>query len=87
MLDTLEKLVEHYRRLTAEEVAMAKVALTNETRPRHYAKLPIIGWLMQCRTPSCSNSGGNRVDVRPNGREAAGDMAVKESTTAASRLR
>jgi hypothetical protein len=38
MTDTAVKLAEHYRKLTAEEVAMAKVALTNEARARHYAK-------------------------------------------------
>ena len=36
MPDTAEKLAEHYRKLAAEEVAMAKVALTNEARARHY---------------------------------------------------
>jgi hypothetical protein len=50
MTDTAAKLAEHYRKLTAEEVAMAKVALTNEARARHYAKAPIIGsWRMQRR--------------------------------------
>jgi hypothetical protein len=34
----LQRLAEHYRKLAAEEVAMAKVALTNEARARHYAK-------------------------------------------------
>ena len=38
MPDTPEKLAENYRKLAAEEVAMAKVALTNEARARHYAK-------------------------------------------------
>ncbi len=38
MPDTPAKLAEHYRKLAAEEVAMAKVALTNEARARHYAK-------------------------------------------------
>jgi len=38
MPDTPEKLVEHYRKLAAEEVAMARVARTNEARARHYAK-------------------------------------------------
>jgi hypothetical protein len=38
MPDTPEKLAEHYRKLAAEKVAMAKVALTNEARARHYAK-------------------------------------------------
>ena len=37
MTDTAVKLAEHYRKLAAEEVAMAKVALTNEARARHYA--------------------------------------------------
>jgi hypothetical protein len=32
------KLAEHYRKLAAEEVAMAKLARTNEARARHYAK-------------------------------------------------
>ncbi len=38
MPDTPEKLAENYRKLAAEEVAMAKVTLTNEARARHYAK-------------------------------------------------
>ncbi len=38
MADTPAKLAEHYRKLASEEVAMAKVALTNEARARHYAK-------------------------------------------------
>jgi hypothetical protein len=38
MSDTAAKLAEHYRKLAAEEVAMAKLALTNEARARHYAK-------------------------------------------------
>ena len=38
MPDTPAKLAEHYRKLASEEVAMAKLALTNEARPRHYAK-------------------------------------------------
>ncbi len=38
MPDTPAKLTEHYRKLAAEEVAMAKVAVTNEARARHYAK-------------------------------------------------
>ena len=38
MPDTPEKLAENYRKLAAEEVAMAKVALPNEARARHYAK-------------------------------------------------
>ncbi len=32
MPDTPEKLAEHYRKLAAEEVAMAKVALTTERK-------------------------------------------------------
>jgi hypothetical protein len=38
MPDTPARLAEHYRKLATEEVAMAKVALTNEARARHYAK-------------------------------------------------
>jgi hypothetical protein len=38
MFDTPSRLAEHYRKLAAEEVAMAKVALANEARARHYAK-------------------------------------------------
>jgi hypothetical protein len=38
MPDTDAKLPEHYRKLASEEVAMAKLALTNEARARHYAK-------------------------------------------------
>ncbi len=38
MPDDPAKLAEHYRKLAAEEVAMAKLALTNEARARHYAK-------------------------------------------------
>jgi hypothetical protein len=38
MPDTPAKLAEHYRKLASEEVAMAKLALTNEARARHYAK-------------------------------------------------
>jgi hypothetical protein len=38
MPNTPAKLAEHYRKLAAEEVAMAKVAITNEARARHYAK-------------------------------------------------
>jgi len=37
-MPTPEKLADHYRKLAAEEVAMVKVALTNE---RHAA--PIVG--------------------------------------------
>jgi hypothetical protein len=38
MPDTPARLAEHYRKPTTEEVAMAKVALTNKARARHYAK-------------------------------------------------
>ena len=38
MSDTSAKLAEHFRKLAAEEVAMAELALTNEARARHYAK-------------------------------------------------
>jgi hypothetical protein len=38
MPNTPAKFAEHYRKLAAEEVAMAKLALTNEARARHYAK-------------------------------------------------
>jgi hypothetical protein len=38
MPDTSAKLAEHYRKLASEEVAMAKLALTNEARALHYAK-------------------------------------------------
>jgi hypothetical protein len=38
MSDTSAKLTELYRKLAAEEVAMAKLAPTNEARARHYAK-------------------------------------------------
>jgi hypothetical protein len=38
MSDIAAKLAEHYRKLAAEEVAMARLALTNEARARHYAK-------------------------------------------------
>jgi hypothetical protein len=38
MPNTPAKLAEHYRKLAAEEVAMAKLALTNEARARHYGK-------------------------------------------------
>jgi hypothetical protein len=38
MPDTLAQLAQHYRKVAVEEVAMAKVALTNEARARHYAK-------------------------------------------------
>jgi hypothetical protein len=38
MPDTPARLAEHYRKLATEEVAMAKVTLTNEARARHYAK-------------------------------------------------
>jgi hypothetical protein len=38
MPDSPAKVAEHYRKLAAEEVAMAKLALTNEARARHYAK-------------------------------------------------
>jgi hypothetical protein len=31
-------LAEHYRKLAAEEIAMAELALTNEARARHFAK-------------------------------------------------
>jgi hypothetical protein len=31
-------LTDHYRKLASEEVAMAKMALTNEARVRHYAR-------------------------------------------------
>jgi hypothetical protein len=32
-----DKTAEHYRELAAEEVALAKAAVTNEARARHYA--------------------------------------------------
>jgi hypothetical protein len=38
MSDTSAKLAEHFRKLAAEEVAMAELALTNEAHSRHYAK-------------------------------------------------
>jgi hypothetical protein len=38
MPDSPAKVAEHYRKQAAEEVAMAKLALTNEARARHYAK-------------------------------------------------
>jgi hypothetical protein len=38
MADAPTKFAEHYRNLASEEVAMAKLALTNEARARHYAK-------------------------------------------------
>jgi hypothetical protein len=38
MRDSPAMLAEHYRKLAAEEVAMAKLALTNEARARHYGK-------------------------------------------------
>ena len=31
------KIAEHYRELAAEEVALAKAAVTNEARAKHYA--------------------------------------------------
>jgi hypothetical protein len=37
MPDTSEKLAEHWRKLAAGEVAMAKVGLIDEARARHYA--------------------------------------------------
>jgi hypothetical protein len=33
-----DKLAEHYRKLAAEEVALAKAAVTNEARAKHYAR-------------------------------------------------
>ena len=33
-----DRIVEHYRKLAAEEVALAKVAVTNEARAKHYAR-------------------------------------------------
>ncbi len=38
MSETAAKLTEHYRKLATEEVAMAKLALTNEACARRYAK-------------------------------------------------
>jgi hypothetical protein len=32
-----DRIAEHYRKLAAEEVALAKVAVTNEARAKHYA--------------------------------------------------
>ena len=32
------RIVEHYRKLAAEEVALAKAAVTNEGRAKHYAR-------------------------------------------------
>jgi hypothetical protein len=32
-----DKIAEHYRELAAEEVALAKAAVTNEARAKHYA--------------------------------------------------
>ena len=32
-----DRIAEHYRKLAAEEVALAKAAVTNETRAKHYA--------------------------------------------------
>jgi hypothetical protein len=34
----LNRIAEHYRKLAAEEVALAKAAVTNEARAKHYAK-------------------------------------------------
>ena len=71
MTDTAAKLAEHYRKLTAEEVAMAKVALTNEAVRGTMRRPPIFGsWRMQRRkaiqlrvkpVASVSMSGGKRV--------------------------
>jgi hypothetical protein len=33
-----DRIAEHYRKLAAEEVALAKAAVTNEGRAKHYAK-------------------------------------------------
>ena len=32
-----DRIAEHYRELAAEEVALAKAAVTNEARAKHYA--------------------------------------------------
>ena len=32
-----DRIAEHYRKLAAEEVALAKAAVTNEARAKHYA--------------------------------------------------
>jgi len=69
MTDTAVKLAEHYRKLAAEEVAMAKVALTNEARARHYAKAADYGRSagqairLRVKRPGCKGRG---VDARPN---------------------
>ena len=73
----------HYRKLAAEEVAMAKVALTNEARARHYAKAAEIGSSrMQSRTDLTPNEracGGKRVDLRPNWKERPECRAIKRA--------
>jgi hypothetical protein len=38
MLGHPNRIAEHYRKLAAEEVALAKAAVTNEARAKHYAK-------------------------------------------------
>jgi hypothetical protein len=35
------RIAEHYRKLAAEEVALAKAAVTNEARAKHYAMASI----------------------------------------------
>jgi hypothetical protein len=56
--DTPERLAEHYRKLAAEEVAMAKVALTNEARARHYAKAAEYWKLANARQLGRASGGG-----------------------------
>jgi hypothetical protein len=51
MPDTPTKLAEHYRKLSIEEVAMAKLALTNEARARRYARPRSIGSARMQRAP------------------------------------
>ena len=51
MPDSQAKLAEQYGKLATEEVAMAKLALTNEARARHYAKATEIS-LARCSARS-----------------------------------
>ena len=55
MSGLLDKIAEHYRGLAAEEVALAKAAVTNEARAKHYAMVAEYWRLAQTAEDESSN--------------------------------
>jgi hypothetical protein len=58
-----DKIAEHYRELAAEEVALAKAAVTNEARAKHYAMRLSIG--ASHRPQRMKSSNDHQVSARP----------------------